>query len=68
VFDALGCVDDDEESPNPEHRAISYAELVAALFVDAAIVRVVLAFVDHGPGRGFARTTARWTGEDPAPG
>lgn len=64
LFDALWGVIDDEEAPNPKHREINYAKLVAALLVEGAIVRVVRGFVDHGLRHGFARTTGTWPGEE----
>jgi len=64
LFAALWGVVDDEESPDPKYREISYAKLVPALLVEGAIMRLVRGFVDHGLRHGYARATGTWPGEE----
>jgi hypothetical protein len=58
----------DEEAPDPKHRQIPYKQLLLALLVEGAIVRVVRGFADHGLRHAWMRSVGEWPGEErPAP-
>jgi Protein of unknown function (DUF4235) len=63
IFDRIWGLIDDEEPPNPEHREISIAKMVAALALEGAIFRAVRGITDHAARRSFQRTTGAWPGE-----
>ena len=64
LFDLSWHLIDEEEAPEPEHRAISVAKLTAALALEGAIFRMVRGLADHGSRRGFYRLTGSWPGEE----
>lgn len=63
-FDKIWSAVSDEEAPGPDHREVSYRQLVPALLVEGAMFRVVKGLVDHGARHGFYRLTGRWPGEE----
>ncbi|MDP9188363.1 MAG: DUF4235 domain-containing protein [Actinomycetota bacterium] len=63
AFDQIWKLIDDEEPPEPEHREISVAKLVAAMAIQGAIFRAVRGIAEHGARRGFQRWTGVWPGE-----
>ncbi len=65
-FERLWAVFDEEQPPEPENREVSFPKLIAALLVEGAVFRLVKGLVDHGVRSGFAKTTGRWPGNDPA--
>jgi hypothetical protein len=64
VFDLIWGRISDEEAPEPDHRDVSWPELVAALALEGAIFRVSRGVVEHGARIGFARLTGSWPGEE----
>jgi hypothetical protein len=64
IFEGLWSVFDDAEPPDPQHREISFAKMVAATAVEGAIFRGVRAAVDHQSRRAFAGLTGSWPGEE----
>ena len=54
----------DEEAPEPEHRKISWPQLMVAMFIEGAIFRGVRGAVNHGTRVAFARATGTWPGEE----
>jgi len=53
-----------KEAPEPEHREISWPELMVAMFIEGAIMRGVRGAVNHGTRVAFARATGTWPGEE----
>jgi hypothetical protein len=64
LFDLAWGLFDDEEPPEPEHREVTWAKLLAALAIEGAIFRVVRGAVDRGFRRGFFAMTGSWPGEE----
>ena len=64
MFDFIWSRISDEEAPEPEHRDVSWPQLLAALAVEGAIFRLVKGMVDRGARVSFASTTGVWPGED----
>jgi uncharacterized protein DUF4235 len=64
LFEQLWGVIDDEEPPDPKHRAISVPKMLAALALEGAIFRAVRGLVDHASRRSFARMAGVWPGEE----
>jgi hypothetical protein len=64
TFSALWGAIDDEEAPDPKHREVSLAKLVAALLLEGAIFRAVRGLFDHGTRHAFSRLTGSWPGEE----
>ena len=64
VFDQVWGLIDDEEPPEPKHREISVAKMVAALALEGAIFRLVRGLAEHGSRRSFAKVTGSWPGEE----
>jgi len=64
IFEQIWGLIDDEEPPEPKHREIRYAKLVAALALEGAIFRVLRGLVDNQSRRVFARATGEWPGEE----
>jgi hypothetical protein len=63
-FDRIWALVDDEEPPEPEHRDVSWPELVAALALQGAIFRVSRGVVERGSRVWFYRFTGSWPGEE----
>jgi hypothetical protein len=64
LFDLVWRLVSKEEAPEPEHREVSWAKLLAALAIEGAIFRAVRGLVDRGGRASFSRFTGRWPGED----
>ena len=64
LFDLAWRVVSEEEAPEPEHREVSWAKLLAALAIEGAIFRAVRGLVDRGSRASFSRVTGRWPGEE----
>jgi hypothetical protein len=64
IFDRVWGMIDDEEPPNPKHREVSLAKMLAALALQGAIFRAVRGIADHATRRSFARFTGSWPGEE----
>lgn len=62
-FEKVWAVFDDQESPEPEDREVSYPKLALALVLEGAIFRLVKGMVDRGARLGFASLTGSWPGE-----
>lgn len=54
----------DEEAPHPKHREIAFGQLLIALVIEGAIMRLVRGLVDHGTRHAWARTMGEWPGEE----
>jgi hypothetical protein len=64
AFERLWRVFDDEQAPSPEHRAVPWYKLLAALALEGAVFRAVRGLADHGARRAFKTLTGRWPGEE----
>jgi Protein of unknown function (DUF4235) len=64
LFDGAWRLVDEEEAPEPEHREVSWAKLLAALAIEGAIFRAVRGLVDRSSRRTFFRLTGSWPGEE----
>jgi hypothetical protein len=64
IFDFIWSRISDEEAPEPEHRDVSWPELLAALALEGAIFRVSRGLVERGSRIGFYRLTGSWPGEE----
>ena len=64
LFDFVWRLVSDEEAPEPEHREVSWAKLLAALAIEGAIFRAVRGLVDRGTRATFFRFTGSWPGEE----
>jgi Protein of unknown function (DUF4235) len=64
LFDLIWRRIADEEAPEPEHRAVSWGKLAAALAIEGALFRLVKGLVDRGTRAGYERLTGRWPGEE----
>jgi hypothetical protein len=64
LFARLWAIVDREQPPKPEHRAIGWPKLVAALALEGAVFRLVKGAADHASREGFARFTGRWPGKE----
>jgi len=54
----------DEEAPEPEHREISWPQLIVAMTLEGAIFRLTRGVVNRGTRVAFARATGSWPGEE----
>ena len=54
----------DEEAPHPKHREIVFGQMLVALIVEGAIMRLVRGLVDHGSRHAWARAMGAWPGEE----
>ena len=70
IFDFIWSRISEEEAPEPEHREVSWPQLLAALAVEGAIFRLAKGraaaggLVDRGARTGYMRLTGSWPGED----
>jgi hypothetical protein len=64
TFETLWGAVDDHEAPDPQHRAVSFTKLIAALVLEGAIVRVVRGLFDHGTRQVFQKLTGSWPGDE----
>jgi hypothetical protein len=64
IFDFVWSRISEEEAPEPEHREVSWPQLLAALAVEGAIFRLAKGLVDRGARAGYMRLTGSWPGED----
>ena len=64
IFDFIWSRISDEEAPEPEHREVSWPQLLAALAVEGAIFRLAKGLVDRGVRTGYMRLTGSWPGEE----
>jgi hypothetical protein len=64
LFDFIWSRVSEEEAPEPEHRDVSWPELVAALALQGAIFRVSRGVVERGARIWFYRFTGSWPGEE----
>jgi Protein of unknown function (DUF4235) len=64
IFEQIWGVVAENEPPDPKHREISFAKLIAALALEGAIFRAVRGIFDHASRRGFARLTGTWPGQE----
>jgi hypothetical protein len=64
IFDFIWSRISNEEAPEPEHRDVSWPELLAALALEGAIFRVSRGLVERGSRIGFYRLTGSWPGEE----
>jgi hypothetical protein len=64
LFDLVWRLVSDEEAPEPEHREVGWAKLLAALVIEGAIFRAVRGLVDRGTRATFFRFTGTWPGEE----
>jgi hypothetical protein len=64
LFEQVWGVIDNEEPPEPEHRNVSFAKVLAAAALEGAVFRATRAAVDHQSRRAFAGLTGSWPGEE----
>jgi hypothetical protein len=64
AFEGVWRLVDDQEAPEPQHRAASWAKLATALALEGAIFRLVRGVFDRGSREVFSRATGRWPGEE----
>ncbi|HZA88916.1 MAG TPA: DUF4235 domain-containing protein [Solirubrobacterales bacterium] len=64
LFDLLWSRVSKEEAPEPEHREVSWPQLVAALALQGAIFRVSRGVVERWSRIGYYRLTGSWPGEE----
>jgi hypothetical protein len=64
LFDLLWSRVSKEEAPEPEHREVSWPQLVAALALQGAIFRVSRGVVERCSRIVFYRLTGSWPGEE----
>ena len=64
IFERIWALIDDDEPPDPKHREISVAKMVAATALEGAIFRAVRGLADYGSRRSFASVTGSWPGEE----
>jgi hypothetical protein len=64
LFEALWGLIDDQEPPEPEHRDVSWAQLLPAQALEGAIFRATRAAADRGARIAFYRATGSWPGEE----
>jgi hypothetical protein len=64
LFDRIWRLVDDQESPQPNQRAIKWPKLIVALAVEGAIFRAVRGAFDRGARELFSRITGSWPGEE----
>jgi Protein of unknown function (DUF4235) len=64
VFELFWGVIDDEEAPDPKHREIPWARLLAALALEGVIFRVVRGLFDHGSRQAYSKLTGSWPGQE----
>lgn len=64
MFERIWRVIDDQESPEPDQRAVRWPKLIAALALEGAIFRAVRGGFDRGARELFKRLTGTWPGEE----
>jgi hypothetical protein len=64
AFERLWRLVDDQESPEPDQRAIKWPKLIAALALEGAIFRTMRGLFDHGSRQVFHKLTGSWPGEE----
>ena len=64
LFEQLWGVIDEEEPPEPKHRYVSFAKVLAAAALEGAVFRATRAAVDHQSRRAFAGVTGSWPGQE----
>jgi hypothetical protein len=64
LFERIWQLVDDQESPEPDQRAVKWPKLVVALALEGAIFRAVRGGFDRGSREVFTRMTGSWPGED----
>jgi Protein of unknown function (DUF4235) len=64
IFDFIWSRISDEEAPEPEHREVSWPQLLTALAVEGAIFRLAKGVVDRGARASYLRLTGSWPGEE----
>jgi hypothetical protein len=64
VFERIWGLIDDQQSPEPDQRAVRWPKLIAALALEGAIFRTVRGAFDRGARELFGRLTGTWPGEE----
>ena len=64
VFERVWSLVEDQESPEPNQRAVKWPKLIAALALEGAIFRTVRGAFDRGARELFVRTTGSWPGKE----
>ena len=64
LFNVLWGAVDEEEPPDPSHRAAPWPKLLAAAALQGAVFAFVRAAADHGSRRAFQRLTGAWPGDE----
>lgn len=64
AFERLWRLVDNEESPEPDQRAVRWPKLMAALAIEGAVFRLVRGSFDRGSRELFRRLTGSWPGEE----
>jgi hypothetical protein len=66
LFERVWRLVDDQESPEPDQRAVRWPKLIAALALEGAIFRAVRGGFDRGSRELFSRLTGTWPGKEEA--
>jgi uncharacterized protein DUF4235 len=64
VFERIWRLIDDQQSPDPDQRAVRWPKLLLALALEGAIFRAVRGAFDRGSRELFTRMTGSWPGKD----
>lgn len=64
IFEMVWSLVSDEEAPEPEHRQVSWPQLVTALIIEGALFRLAKGLVDRGARTSYERLTGVWPGEE----
>lgn len=64
VFARVWGMIDEQEPPDPKHRAVSWSKLLVSAGIEGAIFRIIRAGVDHGTRTAVANVTGSWPGEE----
>lgn len=67
LFERLWRLVDNQQSPEPDQRAVAWPKLIAALALEGAIFRAVRGAFDRGSRELFSRATGSWPGKEEAP-
>lgn len=64
LFELVWGLVDNQDPPEPKHRAVAVGKLAVALALEGAILRLVRGLADYGARQGFSALTGEWPGEE----
>jgi hypothetical protein len=64
IFRLLWGLIDDQDPPEPQHRAVDVRKLAAALVLEGAILGLIRGLAQHGARHGFSALAGEWPGEE----